>query len=430
VTRPAAPTGLTRHRSGRLELYAVLCSVSLVAAVAAAQPGLVAFAAPFAVALVVGLAGGRQSPPPLSVEIRLPTPEVNEGDVVEIEVTLSCAERIGRCEFAVALPAHFELTEGEASQAPALRGGTPHTVSFSCRTRRWGRFQIGPVAVRVRDPGGIFTWEGRLGTPVPVRVLPGREPVRHLVRPTQVGSAAGEQRSRARGDGVELADIRQYVPGDRARSINWRVTGRLGKLHVNDRQPERNTDVVLFLDTFSDAGLGETVRVAWTLADTYLAHRDRVGLIGFGGVMSWIEPAGGGRQRQKLSEALEDTETFRSFAWKSVESIPTRALPARCLVIVVSPLVDERIQLAVATMRARGLDVGVVEIPARRDEGLTRTWSGRAAARLYAMEREMLRDRFMARGIAVVPFDRETGTEVCLAQMDAYRRQLRVGTRQ
>lgn len=429
MTRPRPATGLHRHRSERLELYAILCSLALVVAIAASQPGLVAFAAPFAFALVAGIAGTRQRAPSLTAEVTLRPPEVNEGDTFDIEITLEASESIARCEVGIALPQRFDLVEGATCTALRLRAGASQSVSLTCRATRWGRFAIGPVAVRVREPGGVFTWEGTLGTNAALRVLPGREVIGHLVRPFQVGSAAGEQLSRLHGDGLELADIRQYVQGDRARNINWRVSARLNRLHVNDQHPDRNTDVVLFLDTFMEAGLSETVRTAWALADSYLTRRDRVGLVAFGGVMSWIEPAGGRRQRERLAEALQDTETFRSYAWKTIESIPTRALPARCLVLAVSPLMDERIQLAVATLRARGLDVGVIEIPPAAPGNLAATWSGRAALSLYEMEREVMRDRFMARGIAVVRWDPATGVEGCLAQMEAYRRHARVAAR-
>ena len=63
------------------------------------------------------------------------------------------------------------------------------------------------------------------------------------------------------------------MPGDRLRSINWRASARRGELIVNDRHPERNTDVILFLDSFAEARtaraestLDRAVRAAATLA--------------------------------------------------------------------------------------------------------------------------------------------------------------------
>ena len=47
--------------------------------------------------------------------------------------------------------------------------------------------------------------------------------------------------ARAKGDGIEFADIRPFVPGDRVRRINWRASARRPGLWVNESHPERNT---------------------------------------------------------------------------------------------------------------------------------------------------------------------------------------------
>ena len=73
-----------------------------------------------------------------------------------------------------------------------------------------------------------------------------------MLAPLETQVFVGNQVSRARGDGIEFADIREWAPGDRVRSINWRASARRGELWVNQQHPERNTDVVLFLDTFTD----------------------------------------------------------------------------------------------------------------------------------------------------------------------------------
>ena len=84
--------------------------------------------------------------------------------------------------------------------------------------------------------------------------------------------------------------------------------------------PERNTDVVIFLDTFvearrEDAGtLDLAVRAAATLAERYLAHRDRVGLVVFGGILNWLTPATGIVQRYRIVDALLDAEILLSYA--------------------------------------------------------------------------------------------------------------------
>ena len=66
---------------------------------------------------------------------------------------------------------------------------------------------------------------------------------------------------------------------------------------MNLNHPERSTDVVLLLDTFTDvpgqdqqSSLATAVRGANGIADHYLRRRDRVGLIAFGGSIRWLVP--------------------------------------------------------------------------------------------------------------------------------------------
>jgi uncharacterized protein (DUF58 family) len=64
----------------------------------------------------------------------------------------------------------------------------------------------------------------------------------------------GEHAARTFGEGIEFAGVREYVPGDRQRSINWPASTRRGRLQVNTFAAERSQDVVLLVDGTSDVG--------------------------------------------------------------------------------------------------------------------------------------------------------------------------------
>ena len=89
-------------------------------------------------------------------------------------------------------------------------------------------------------------------------------------------------------------------PGDRIKQVNWRASLRLGTLYVTQHHRERNADVVLMLDTLAEVGrapdttLDLGVRAAASLATGYLARKDRVGLINYGGLIHWVRPGPGG----------------------------------------------------------------------------------------------------------------------------------------
>ena len=194
------------------------------------------------------------------------------------------------------------------------------------------------------------------------------ETLRRIVAPVSTQPFAGNQVARQKGEGLEFADLREFAAGDRVRSINWRASARRNVLVVNERHPERNADVILFLDTFADARAGGrstldlAVRATATLASRYLERRDRVGLVSFGGILRWLTPGMGMTQHYRIVDALLASEIVFNYAWKDVSIIPARTLPPQALVVAVTPLLDDRIVEALADLRARRYDLAIVEV--------------------------------------------------------------------
>src|SRR5439155_1333429 len=179
-----------------------------------------------------------------------------------------------------------------------------------------------------------------------LKVYPREEALRRLVRPLETQPYSGDEVSRRRGEGIEFADMRPFAFGDPLRHINWRASARRGQLWVNERHPERNTDVVIFLDTFAEARRGSTgtldlaLRAAATLTARYVRRRDRVGFVSFGGVLRWLQPGTGLAQLYRMVDALLDTEIWLNYAWKDLDVVPARTLPPQALVIALTPLLD------------------------------------------------------------------------------------------
>jgi uncharacterized protein (DUF58 family) len=74
-------------------------------------------------------------------------------------------------------------------------------------------------------------------------------------------AAKGERRSRARGQSVEFADHRNYVPGDDFRYIDWNLYGRLDKLFLKLYEEERELPVSIFLDASESMNFGTPRKV-------------------------------------------------------------------------------------------------------------------------------------------------------------------------
>jgi uncharacterized protein (DUF58 family) len=100
-------------------------------------------------------------------------------------------------------------------------------------------------------------------------------------------SARGERRSRARGQSVEFADYRNYVPGDDFRYLDWNLYGRLERLFLKLYEEERELPVRIFLDASESMAFGEPRKfdfarqVAAAVGYVALCGFDRVSVVAF-----------------------------------------------------------------------------------------------------------------------------------------------------
>jgi len=423
---------MTRSADARLGPYALLAAAGLVAALGLRRPELAIVAAPFAVLVALGV---RARAPDVRAWFELERERALEGDELEATVTVRSMSGVDRLEVGVVLPRGLELADGTNPVALHLAPGEERELPLRLRCKRWSSLHVGDIRVRARDRIALVRYEGRIDRRHPLRIYPGPERLRMLVAPAHTQAATGSRVARLRAEGLEFADTRPFVPGDLVRSVNWRATARRGTLVVNERHPERNADVVIFLDSFAEAReadegtLEHAVRAASTLASRFLEQRDRVGLVAFGGVLRWLAPGTGLVQRYRLVDALLETGVEFSYAWKDVNVIPARTLPPRALVVAVTPLLDERSVAALIDLRGRGHDLVVLEVSPEPHLEPGRAATDGLALRLWRLQRAELRARFERLGVAVATLDDETSLEVALEGVRAYRRHARLAPR-
>ena len=414
---------MTGFTSPRLTAYAALAAAGLVAGLALGRVEPVALAAPFVLALVAAV-GERD--PSVSVRLSLDRDRALEGDEVTATLELSSAVHVERLDLLVPLAPELSIDGGPA-RAVVLRAGEAQTIELTVRCERWGAFSVGPLLVRVRDVLGFRSWEGEAGERRPLRVYPSEETLHSLVPPLETQVFAGNQVSRARGEGIEFADLREWQPGDRVRRVNWRATALRGSLWVNEQYPERNTDVVLFLDTFAELRAhgrstnDRAVRAAATLAHGYLQRKDRVGLVGFGGVLSWLLPESGTRQLYAIVDTLLTSDIVHSYALRGVDVLPPRTLPPKALVLAITPLLDDRTAAALLDLRARGYDLIVVEVSPLELLEPDPASAAELAHRLWRLSREALRWRYEQVGVPIVSWREGVPLAAPLEEVNAFR---------
>ncbi len=117
-------------------------------------------------------------------------------------------------------------------------------------------------------------------------------------------SLAGEYHSVFRGRGMDFDEVREYVPGDEVRTIDWNVTARAGRPFVKKFTEERELTILLLVDLSASGNFGSThqskrelaAELASVLAFSAIRNSDKVGLILFTDqVEQYIPPKKGRR---------------------------------------------------------------------------------------------------------------------------------------
>ncbi|MGE5293174.1 MAG: DUF58 domain-containing protein [Micromonosporaceae bacterium] len=400
---------LTWRLSPRARQLATVALIAIAAAIIAGRPAVMLLAAPAMAALAATVPGTR--PRELEMAVTAPVARCFEGEDIELHVTVACAQRLDEIAMSLPVPAGCELAVGPAAQVTA--DAAQMRADWTLRAAWWGRHRPGPVQIRCRARGGM--WQAELVCPIgQVEVYPRAERFRARLVPADLLRRIGEHAARAAGDGVEFAGIRSYTPGDRPRDVNWRVTARRGRLHVNERAAQRAADLVVAVDGFSAAGppgdttLDLAVHGAVALADGYLRIGDRVGVVLLGGIPHWLGPSAGHQHFYRIAEALLDARQD-SAVTPDMGRIPRAALPPGALVVVFSPLLDKRALDIIADLRERRFPLVVVDVLRHEPQIRRRSSVGVLALRLWRLDRRALRLSLTELGVPVVTWDQPRG---------------------
>lgn len=174
---------------------------------------------------------------------------------------------------------------------------------------------------------------------------------------------AGEYLSAFHGRGMEFDSVREYVPGDEIRSIDWNVTARTGSPYVKTFCEERELTVLLVVDISASGIFGSqrlskidtAIEVAAVLMFTALKNNDKVGLLFFADdVVKYIPPRKGRGNVLRLIRELLATEPIKAATdiTKSLEFLG-RVQRRKCVLFLMSDFLgpDCSHALAIANQR-------------------------------------------------------------------------------
>ncbi|MDB6122787.1 MAG: hypothetical protein JWQ71_1780 [Pedosphaera sp.] len=196
-----------------------------------------------------------------------------------------------------------------------------------------------------------------------------------LARRRAKSSARGERRSKARGQSVEFADHRNYVPGDDFRYLDWNMYGRLEKLFLKLYEEERELPVRIFLDASESMGFGEPAKfhfarqIAAAVGYVALCGFDRVSVVPFPENRDEMAVRGALRAVRGRKSALNYFQNLGYLTAKGTanfnESLRRGALEARQagMALVLSDFLDPNgYEAGLTALVGRGFQVNAVQI--------------------------------------------------------------------
>ncbi len=159
----------------------------------------------------------------------------------------------------------------------------------------------------------------------------------------------GAVATRKIGEGANFHSIRNYVPGDPYKKINWKAFGRTQSLMVNEYEREDLLDLMIVVESTKytaipnmlDNPIDYSARAAAAIANYFIDRRDNVGMCIYSNKVDYIPQESGSKQFYKMLNALASMYPVGKVSFASVAKIVIRNFTPRSPIILVSSLVGD-----------------------------------------------------------------------------------------
>lgn len=270
------------------------------------------------------------------------------------------------------LPDGLESPEGGQVLVADLPAESDRRLSYDLLARRRGVFSVGPPVLEASDYLGLYRFTRKGERAAEVLVYPRAIPIPNLWPRALSGRKPHKASRRVIGPSTEFFSLRDYLPGDDLRHINWKSSAKRDKLTVvQSEQIEANECVIAVdLSAASHAGTGDTATVEYaatlaaSLANEALGRGSNVGLIAQGKADHSVIVSGNPRQHVLLLESLARIMPDAEQSFADVVSTHEDQLPPGSVVAVISPTVGPEAIACAARLRALGHPVSWFAIAA------------------------------------------------------------------
>ena len=301
-------------------------------------------------------------------------------------------------------------------------------VGYTTTPRQRGDFHFGRLHVRVRSRLRLSWWQRSFSAEEHVRVYPDIQQVRKweaLARRGRLQDAG--LRSRMRGEGTEFESLRDYVPDDSFRDIDWKATVKRGRSITRQFQTERNQSLVILLDSGRMMGspvrdltkLDLCINSALMLAHVAATMGDAVGMLTFSDRIKSFVPPGKGRQqtRRILEELYALQAEMTEPDYRAATTYLRTRSRKRSLVVTFTDLVDTEVSAQVLAYLAALAPQHLPMVVTVRDQGIEELREQTPSDALHVYEKALAGRALEERELALARL-RQRGAYVCDARPD------------
>ena len=163
----------------------------------------------------------------------------------------------------------------------------------------------------------------------------------------------GDYHSNFKGRGMTFSEVREYVPGDDVRSIDWNVTARTGKPHIKIFEEERELSVLILIDVSSSGVFGSKkdlkidlgVEIAALLSFSAIKNNDKVGLALFSDkIEKYIPPKKGKKHVLRLITDIVNHDFENSNKRTSIKTaidFANKISKRKSVIFLISDFIDD-----------------------------------------------------------------------------------------
>ena len=193
----------------------------------------------------------------LELEVSAPNSRVPVDAGAELALEGAPVDSSGTVTVRLRLPAGLSTTAHEETRTIRLVGAVPTETAVAVETPVAGRFALPEPEVIVTGSAGLFVERFECG-PTPTLTVDARRPDDLSVSAGQepVVSLESQRSNERRGEGIDPAELRKYVPGEKAARIDWKATARLGDTYVREFETESAVETAFVVDARSTTDTG------------------------------------------------------------------------------------------------------------------------------------------------------------------------------